>query len=161
MRPSKHKVSKQLVFSGSSKKQAEDEQEESVWDKPAVLRGKAIQEQQHVRNLPDNFPAFSAYDSATGKATAETSIDIRDVSYQKPSALKSVIKGKCRNMQDFEHKTYGGVTLDAADIKSKELIIYIPSSAGDRTVDRSQYDKVVKEVQKQYPDIQIVTKEIN
>lgn len=145
---------------GSSDQEGE-EQEESVWDKPAVARGKAIQEQQHVRNLPDNFPAFSAYDPASGKATAETSIDIRDVSYQKSSALASVIRGKCRSMQEFEHKTYGGVTLDAADIKSKELIIYIPSSSENRTVDRSLYDQTVKEVQRQYPDIRIVTKEID
>ncbi|MCI8536896.1 MAG: hypothetical protein HFG68_15260 [Hungatella sp.] len=47
------------------------------------------------------------------------------------------------------------------DIKSKELIIYIPSSANGREVDRTKYNQAVKEVQAQYPDIRIITKEID
>lgn len=153
----------ETVFSESNAQENEtgEKEEDSVWDKTAVERGKQIQEQEGLRNLPDNFPVFSSYDPASGKATAVQSIDIRDVSYQDVSRLKSAIRKKCQNMEDFENKTYGGVTLDAEDIKSKELILYIPSSTDGRTVDRSKFDQAVSELKKEYPGLQISTREID
>ncbi len=148
------------VFSESGGKE-EKANEKSVWDQPPIKRGTAIQEQEKVRNLPERFPVFSAFDSANGKATAECSIDIRDVSYQEPSKIQSVIRGKCSKMDNFKDTTYGGVTIKKEEIKSRELIIYIPSSAKDRVVDRTAYDQAVKTVQAQYPDIKIITKEID
>lgn len=153
-------VSGKSVFKEGEKK-TENKEEESVWDKPPVKRGNAIQEQEQVRNLPDHFSTFSAYDSSTGTATAECSIDIRDASYQKVSGIKSAIGQKCNKIYNYKDTTYGGVTLKKDDIKKKRLIIYIPSSAKGREVQRETYDQAVKEVQKQYPDIQIVTKEID
>ncbi|MGN0158810.1 MAG: hypothetical protein ACI39W_06700 [Brotaphodocola sp.] len=147
------------VFSGSSG--SENADDASIWDKPAMERGKLIQEQEGLRNLPDNFPVFCRYDSGSGKATAVQSIDIRDVSYQDMSAIKSVIGNKCRNIEAFQSKTYGGVTLEASDIKSRELIIYIPASSDGKTIDRSKYDQAVRELKSQYPDINIVTREIS
>lgn len=146
---------------GESNSREENEKQESVWDLPPARRGTQIQEQEKVRNLPDRFPAFSAYNSANGWATAEYSIDIRDVSYQKASGIKSAISQKCSKIHNFKDTTYDGITLRKEDIKSKELIIYIPSSKEGRTVDRSEYDQAVKEVQARYPDIQISTKEID
>lgn len=144
---------------GGGKK--EEEKQKSIWEERPVKRGEAIQEQEKVRNLPDNFPAFSAYDSASGKATAETSIDLRDASYQKLSGIKGKISRECSKMDNFKDTTQDGVTLKREDIKSQELIVYIPSSTKDRKIDRALYDQAVKEVQDRYPDIQIVTKEID
>lgn len=144
---------------GGGKK--EEEKQKSVWEEGPTRRGEMIQEQEQVRNLPDHFPAFSAYDSASGKATAEASIDLRDTSYQKLSGIKGRISRECSKIDNFKDTTYDGVTLKREDIKSQELIIYIPSSTKDRKIDRTLYDQAVKEVQTRYPDIRIVTREID
>ncbi len=151
------------VFTGSSQKpeQGQEQQKESVWDLAPAARGKAIREQEQVRNLPDKFATFSAYDAGSQKATAELTIDIRDVSYQDEKKLENHIRQKCKKMDEFERHTEGGVTLEAEDIKKSELIIYIPSSVGDRQVDRSKYDRAVSSVKRKYPNIRIVTKEID
>lgn len=143
-------------------RQSDSKQEQSVWDKKSdVERGRAIQSQENVRNLPDHFPVYSAYDSRTGKATAERSIDLREESYQDYGAIKSVIRSKCGKMENYRKATYGGMTLDPADITGKELILYIPSSTEERDIDRGRYDQALKEVQAEYPDIHIVTREID
>lgn len=140
----------------------DEEKAESVWDgRNAMERGKAIQKQQNVRNLPENFSTFSAFDASTGTATAEKSIDIRDDGYQKLSTIKGVISTKCKSMENYKTCTYGGVTVDEKDIKSRELILYIPSSTGGRTVDRSLFDQAVKDVRARYPGINITVKEID
>ena len=145
------------VFQGGGS--PDEEKKESVWDmQSATERGKAIQEREKVRNLPEQFPVFSAYDSSSGRAVAETSIDLRDASYQKLSGLKSRIRRECQKIDNFKDTTYGGTTLNKEDIKSRELIIYIPSSTGDRVIDRTLYDQALKELQAQYPDIKISTK---
>lgn len=145
------------AFDGGSQKK----EEKNVWDMAPVKRGSAIQEQEGVRNLPDHFPAYSAYDSASGKATAESSIDLRDKSYQNVSGIKAAISRECRKMENFQDTTYGGVTLKRDDIKTKELVIYIPSSKEGREIDRTKYDQALKEIREIYPDIQIITKEID
>ena len=146
------------AFDGSSDSKKE---EKSVWEMAPVKRGNAIQSQEGVRNLPDHFPVYSAYDSESGKASAEYSIDLRDASYQSVSGIKGAISRRCRKMEDFEDTTYDGVTLKKDDIESKELIIYIPSSAEGREIDRTIYDQAVREIQQKYPDMQIITKEID
>lgn len=73
----------------------------------------------------------------------------------------SHIGRQCSKIDNFRDTSYGGITLKKDDIKSKELIIYIPSSANGREVDRTKYNQAVKEVQAQYPDIRIITKEID
>lgn len=161
-------VSGESVFqagqtSGQSQETQEQEQEKakSVWDLSPAERGKAIQEQQNIRSLPERFSTFSAYDAATGKATAEQSIDLRDTSYQKIAGIRNVVRQKCEKIRNYKDTTYGGVTIQAEDIKSRELIIYIPSSTESRSIDRSAYDQAIRELQELYPDIQIVTKEID
>ena len=147
------------AFDGGSSSQKAEEM--SVWEMAPVKRGNAIQEQEGVRNLPNHFPAYSAYDSASGKATAECSIDLRDASYQNVSGIKAAISRECKKMENFQDTTYDGVTLKRDDIKSRELVIYIPSSKGGREIDRASYDQAVKEIREKYPDIQITTKEID
>lgn len=143
-------------------KESSQEEKNSVWDiTSSTERGKVIQSQENTRNLPENFPAFSAYDPATGKASAECSIDLRADYYQTASGIKTTINKKCRKMNNFKDTTYDGVTLNKKEIKDKELIVYIPSSTEERKIDRTVYEQAVKEIQKRYPDIQIVTKEID
>lgn len=143
-------------------KEVSQEKKSGIWDNPSATgRGKAIQEQEKVRNLPENFPAFSAYDPSSKKATAETSIDLSSDYYQTISGIKGRIRKSCQKMDNFKDTTYDGVTIKAKDIQSKELIIYIPSSTGERKIDRTLYEQAVKEVQEQYPEIHIVTKEID
>lgn len=144
------------------RKESENKKEQSVWDMESdVKRGTEIQKQQNVRNLPDKFFVFSAFDSVSGKATAEQSIDLREKTYQSVSGIKGAINRKCSKIENYKTTTYDGVTVDAGAIKSRELIIYIPSSTKDRKIDRSMYDEVVKEVQKNHPDIKIITKELD
>lgn len=155
-------MSGKSAFERKSSEKKDDEKTESVWDMESdVKRGTEIQKQQNVRNLPDKFSVFSAYDKKSGKATAEQSIDLREASYQSVSGIKGVISRKCSKMENYKTTTYDGVTVDANAIKSKELIIYIPSSTKDRSIDRTAYDKAVKEVQKNYPGIKIKTKELD
>lgn len=144
------------------RKKAENKKEQSVWDTESdVKRGQEIQKQQNVRNLPEQFSVFSAFDSKSGKATAEQSIDLREKTYQSVSGIKGAISRKCSKIENYKTTTYAGVTVEAGAIKSRELIIYIPSSTKDRKIDRSMYDEAVKEVKKNYPDIKIITKELN
>lgn len=140
----------------------QESQKKSVWDIDSdINRGKAIQEQEGIRNLPDNFSVYSAFDPSTGKATAEVSIDLNEKSYQDQKGIENSIRRKCNKIENYKKTTYGGVTLDPAEIKEKELIIYIPSSIKGRDVDRSKYDEAVKTIRKSYPNIRIVTKEID
>ncbi len=154
-------MSGKSVFSytpGSKK----EESTTSVWDNENDLeRGKKIQAQEGVRNLPDGFKTFSAFDPASGKATAEMSMDLRENSYQTESGIKQQIRSKCNKMMNYRTATYDGVTLEASQIRSKELIIYIPSSAKERTIDRTAYDQAIREIRDSYPDINIVTKELD
>ena len=148
------------VFTNESPQ--EQEKTSSIWDDDNVAdRGKKIQEQQGVRNLPDTFPAFSAFDPSTGTATAEMSIDLRGSSYQNKNTIASTIRAECSKMENYTTSTRNNVTVNAEDIQKKVLIIYIPSSTGDRTIDRSLYDQAVAQVRESNPDIQIVTKEID
>lgn len=138
------------------------EKEKSVWDQPSdTRRGEEIQKQQQVRNLPDKFPVFSAFDPSTQTATAEMSIDLREVSYQEVSKLRGRISAKCSKIENYKTKTLEGVTVKKEDISQKKLIIYIPSSTKDREIDRSKYEQVLADIRKSYPDIQIETKEID
>lgn len=140
----------------------ENKEEKSIWDNGNdVERGKVIQAQEGTRNLPDRFPVFSSYDTSSGQATAECSIDLRDAAYQNVSGIKGKLSNKCSRIQNFKDTTYDGVTLKKEDIRSRELIVYIPSSTGGREIDRSLYDQALREVQERYPDIRIVTKEID
>lgn len=142
-------------------KEAEKEEESSVWDLPPMERGKEIQNQQNIGNLPDKFSTFSSFDRDTGKATAEFSIDIRDASYQDEKKLKNYLRTKCNKVMNFTDTTYGGVTVKADEIKEREMILYIPSGANGREVDRTKFDKAVSEIKGQYPDIDIKIVEID
>lgn len=135
---------------------------DSVWDmENAAERGKTIQSQQGIRNLPENFSTFSAYDSSTGTATAEMSLDLRSETYGNVQGITGALRSQCSDIDNYRTSSRDGVTVKAEDIKSRVLIVYIPSSTDSRTIDRSVYDQAVREVQEAYPDIQIVTKEID
>lgn len=148
-------------MSGASMFQAISQTKQSVWDEPSVKRGKKIQQEEGVRNLPDNFKTFSAYNEKTGEAIAELSIDLRSDSYQKESGISSVLRAKCRKIDEFDQYTLNGYTLNSDQIRSKRLIIYIPSSTDTRNVDRTLFDRVLKEIQNEYPNVKIEVEELD
>lgn len=140
----------------------ETEKEKSIWDlSNDMSRGKEIQKQEQVRNLPETFPTFSAFDPSAGTATAVMTIDLREDSYQDVSGIRNRIRGKCNKVENYKTKTLSGVTVKEEDISQKVLIIYIPSSTKERSIDRSKYDQALTEIRKSYPDIQIETREID
>ena len=76
------------------RKESENKKNKSVWDMESdVKRGTEIQKQQNVRNLPDKFFVFSAFDSVSGKATAEQSIDLREKRISQSAELKVRLTG--------------------------------------------------------------------
>lgn len=144
------------------RKPGKKETENSVWDQDSdVNRGKEIQKQQHVRNLPDNFPAFSAFDPSSGTATAEMSIDLREDTYQDVSKLAGTIRAECSKIENYETQTREGVTVKKEDIRQKVLIVYIPSTTKDRRIDKSKYEQALEAVREAYPGIRIETREID
>lgn len=148
-------------MSGASMFQTVSQTKKSVWDEPSVKRGKKIQQEEGVRNLPDNFNTFSAYNEKTGEAIAELSIDLRADSYQKESGISSVLRAKCRKIDEFDQYTLNGYTLSSDQIHSRRLIIYIPSSTDTRNVDRTLFDRVLKEIQNEYPNVKIEVEELD
>lgn len=140
----------------------QEEEEESIWDKyTPTNRGDMIMQKYGNRNLPSNFKAYSNYDKVTKTATAERTIDIRAKTYQDESAIKSSLRRNNLNkMRDFDQDNTGDGILTADEIETKILIIYIPASTENRSVDRTTYDKAIQELQGEYPDIKIITKEI-
>lgn len=147
----------------NKKDENEEEQEEySIWDNPDITdvqRGKLIQEQSGIRNLPGNFPAFTAFHSSTGKAVAEMSMDLRK--YQDAGKIAGQIRKQCSNMENYRTTTNSGVTVKKEDIRKKELIVYIPSSKDGREINYSEYEEAIQDVRDAYPDIKIVTKKID
>lgn len=137
------------------------EEEKSVWDiLDDTERGKEIQKQQGVRNLPDNFSTFSAFYEETGKAVAELSMDLREDSYQTGSGIRSALRRKCNKIENYRTSTMQGYTVKAEDIRSRELIVYIPASVEGRSIDRSLFDAEIKKLKEEYPDIAIMVKEL-
>ncbi len=150
------------VFTNEEVERTEQSQKGSPWDiENTAERGRAIQEQQNVRNLPDTFPAFSAFDPSSGTATAEMSIDLRGGSYQRPAAIAGTLRAECSKIDNYHTSSRDGVTVNEEDIQRRVLLVYIPSSVEGREIDRSAYDQAVRDVQEAYPDIEIVTKEID
>lgn len=146
----------------SSEENQKEENKKSIWDmKNAAERGKELQKQDGVRNLPDTFPVYAGFDPATGKATAATSMDLREKSYETASGIQSRLKQECVKMQTYKTSSRNGMEVRAEDIKQKVLVVYIPSSSKDRVINRKEYDKAVAQLRKEYPDIYIQTKEID
>ncbi len=156
-------LSGETIFQPSSGGDSGDEEKEkSVWDMRNTLeRGKAIQEQDGTRTLPDHFPTYSAFDSSSGTATATVSIDLRAKSYQSASGIKGAIEKKCRDIVNYQTFTSEDVTVNAEDIKHRRLVVYIPSSTEERQIDTSEFNRALEDVKRRYPEIEIVAKEID
>jgi len=146
---------------GSSMFSANASKSVSVWDmKSDTARGKAIQEKEGVRNLPENFKTFSAYNETSKEAIAEISIDLREDSYQSEGPIASVLRRKCNKIENFTSYSSNGYTLKKEDIHSQKLIVYIPKKTTDRDIDRSIFDKEVQKIREEFPDIKIEVKEL-
>ena len=151
-------MSGETVFERKSE-DSDQNQEQSVWELGPAERGKI--RQKDIRNLPDRFPTWVAFDEATGKATSARSVDITNGSYQSAESIRNTLRSDLQKMADYETKTYDGVTVREEDIRSKELVVFIPSSTKDRQVDRTEFDNAVRELKGEYPDIVITVKEVD
>lgn len=150
------------VWKPSGGNTEDHEESQSVWDNPNSLeRGKIIQEQDGARNLPENFPTYSAFDPSTGTATATVSIDLTMSGYQDAAKIRNSLNSKCNKILNYKTASRDGVTVDSEDIRKNVLIVYIPSSTEDRRVDKTAYNQALADIRNRYPDIQIVTKEID
>jgi RHS repeat-associated protein len=97
----------------------------SPWSLPARERGLAI-EDMRGGNLPVNFPTIDKWDPATGIATSIKTVDTRLDSYAKASRVRGVGRKYVRDMAAFQGRSWGGVTVDASDIRRRELEIGVP-----------------------------------
>ncbi|HKT00837.1 MAG TPA: pre-peptidase C-terminal domain-containing protein [Rugosimonospora sp.] len=96
---------------------------ESVWALGWAERGLAIEEKLGG-NLPRSFPVIDRF--ANGTATSIKSIDLAAPTYQRLSALRSLVKGYINKVAGFNGASFDGVTITASDISSRALDIAIP-----------------------------------
>ncbi|MCX7920466.1 MAG: pilus assembly protein [Clostridia bacterium] len=109
----------------------------SVWEKGPAERGKEIQKLEG-RNLPDNFPTLTSYDS--GKAVMVRSIDLDAPTYLKPSNVKSKVRSFINEFANFKDGTYGDKVIK---VTSRTLILVVPEGSITPEV-RAVLDECIK-----------------
>ncbi|HEV2674363.1 MAG TPA: hypothetical protein VGV37_07460 [Aliidongia sp.] len=94
------------------------------WDEhTAVERGLLLHGARSSR-LASNFPVID--NELDGLVTSTKTIDLRVSGYQSESGLRSLLNQYIRKLANFNGKTWGGVTITAQQIKSRELDLIIP-----------------------------------
>ncbi len=112
----------------------------SVWEMAASPRGLAIEEMLGG-NLPKNFPVIDKF--ANGVATSIKSIDLTAATYGKGNNLLNTLKGYVNKLDDFNGKTFDGVTVSGSNITSKVLDVAIqPGKAS-----LNQWEQISKAMQ--------------
>ena len=114
----------------------------SPWDQGWSQRGFEIERILGPSNLPDSFPTIDVF--SNGRITSIKSIDLSGVSYQTLSRLRSRLTGYVDEVADFNGASLSGVTVDPADITSRELLVGIQTGAAS-TVQREVLDEVVQD----------------
>jgi hypothetical protein len=97
---------------------------ENVWKLHFKERGLKI-EDQLGGNLPANFPTIDKF--SNGVATSIKSIDTTAATYQKPSALRSKLRGYVNSVANFQRADHGGVTIEPQDIVDRQLDLAVPA----------------------------------
>ena len=140
---------------GDSKEEENKEITNSIWnDANDLNRGTTLQKEAGLRNLPRNFPVFSAFEN--GIATSSMSIDLRAKTYQTQSQLNTLIINRCKKINEFTEATNGGVTLTSKDITQRELVIIIPpSTEAIGEIDQTLLNKALAKARAEYPNIVI------
>ena len=102
-----------------------DESTDSVWDQENFERGIALRN-EFGGNLPANYPVIGRFEE--GEATSIKSIDTTAPYYMVKANLNKKLKGYINDLSDFEGQNYGGISIEAGEIKKKSLIIVIPEN---------------------------------
>ncbi|MFA7672362.1 MAG: hypothetical protein WCY62_00725 [Clostridia bacterium] len=102
------------------------ETENSIWDDDPWQRGIELHSMMGS-NLDPDFPILDIYDEYTGEATAIISLNTTDESYLTGYDLKKKIKTCVDELDGYETTTYGDLTIEAADIEKKKVMLVIPN----------------------------------
>ena len=99
--------------------------ENGVWQMNRFVRGGVIEEALGA-NLPQNFPTIDRF--ANGVATSIKSVDLGASSYQNASTLTRLINSYVDKLAAFRGRTWAGVTVDGAQITSRQLQVVVPNA---------------------------------
>jgi len=112
----------------------------SIWELAPSARGFAA-EKILGGNLPAAFPVIDKF--VDGVATSIKSIDLTAASYNKGNGLLNTLKGYVNKLDNFNGKTFDGVTVNGSDITSKVLDVAVqPGKAS-----LSQWEQIAKAMQ--------------
>ncbi len=132
--------------------------QDDLWIQVPVLRGNDV----HVglgENLPPGTKTIDGIHISDGIATSIKSINPRDMSYQKPGAFESKLRGYVHDLENYkgrQTKTARGLQLREAEIDQKVLHIGIPDGAiSDEQI--KVLEKIGKQVQ-EYNSIKPIRK---
>ena len=81
-------------------------------------RDTVYQELLHVAGLTNWRTSPRGWKRLTGRKT-----------YQRISALKSTVRGYIRSVAKFNGESHGGVTIGQSEVKSRELIVGVPTTS--------------------------------
>ncbi|MCL2163806.1 MAG: hypothetical protein FWH55_05280 [Oscillospiraceae bacterium] len=120
---------------GEEKEEEDDEEDEDIWSLGNFERGRRIREIFNG-NLPYNFPGISSFEG--GVATLIKSLDTTAASYQNSQTLSRVINSYIDDVISYKGQTqpWGseGITINPEEIKSRRLILVIPTNSIDATL---------------------------
>lgn len=85
-------------------------------------------EQALGTNLPSNFPVIDRF--VNGVATSIKSLDLGAKTYQSTAALTRTVRGYIDKVAGFSGRTWGGVTVNGADITGRALELAVPAGGG-------------------------------
>lgn len=114
------------------KKSEDKDISSSVWDRENFERGIALRE-KFGGTLPANYPVIGAFEN--GEAISIKSVDTTSPYYQTPSNLKKRVREYIRELEEFEGRDYGGVSIERNEITGKRLLIVVPENGAASCLD--------------------------
>jgi hypothetical protein len=111
---------------------SDDTSTSSVWELSDFDRAEKIASTNSALNLQKDFKCIRGFNQSNGTASLYITMDIRNDSYTgKKSAMKSQIKSKLNNLEDYKSYSLAGTTVKAEDIKAVDYYVYIPKDASE------------------------------
>lgn len=101
---------------------------QNVWRLNPFERGVAIENfLGRSSNLPQNFPVIDRFEN--GLATSIKSLDLSAPAYQNITTLSRVVQGYINTLANWQGATWGNVSIQAANITGREVLLAIPPGA--------------------------------
>jgi RHS repeat-associated protein len=114
----------------------------SVWSKPPLERGKAI-EKSLGQNLTGNNPVIDRWDSKSGTATSIKSKDLNCPTHLEPDKLEKSLTKDVDKLANWTGQNHDKVRIESKEITAKELVVAIPDVEPSKDQERVMR-KVVK-----------------